>query len=133
MDQRVYGLPRPTRQAPHDATRGYLGHKRPDWERADLAAKAYLQKRPIEAPTLHQIAFAYRVSVGSIQRRLNTKRITVDIVERLAQAPWQFPPGVPALSDCAVENIVAKVGVERIWQALDKLTQPELSLLVAAE
>ena len=35
----------PTRTA-----RGYLGHKRPTWERADLAAQAYAQRRPIEAP-----------------------------------------------------------------------------------
>jgi hypothetical protein len=51
--------------------RGYLGHKRPTWERADLAAQSYVQRRPIEAPTLQQWAFAYRVSVANVQRRLN--------------------------------------------------------------
>jgi hypothetical protein len=63
----------PTRTA-----RGHLGHGRPTWERADLAARDYAQKRPIEAPTLQQLAFAYRVSVPSIQRRLNGKFVTVD-------------------------------------------------------
>jgi hypothetical protein len=58
--------------------RGYLGHKRPKWERADLAAQAYVQRRPIEDPTLRLCASAYRVSVASIQRRLNGKSVTVD-------------------------------------------------------
>jgi hypothetical protein len=65
--------------------RGYLGHKRPTWERADLAAQAYVQKRPIEAPTLQQLAVAYRCSVASIQRKLNGKSVTVDE----AVASWQ--------------------------------------------
>ena len=65
--------------------RGYLGHKPPTWERADLAARTYAQKRPIEAPTLQQLAFAYRVSVASIQRRLNGKHVTVD----QAVASWR--------------------------------------------
>ena len=37
-----------------------------------------MQRRPIETPTLQQLAFAYRVSVASIQRVLNGKRVTVD-------------------------------------------------------
>ena len=65
--------------------RGYLGHKRTTRERADLAARTYVQKRPIEAPTLQQLAFAYRVSVASIQRRLNGKHVTVDA----AVASWR--------------------------------------------
>jgi hypothetical protein len=71
-----HGSPSPTSTAIPQVTgpvRGYLGHKRPTWERSDLAAKAYVQKRPIEAPTLQQLAFAYRVSVASIRRRLNGK------------------------------------------------------------
>ena len=62
-----------TSATPARSVRGYLGHKRPTWERADLAAKDYVQRRPIEAPTLQQLAFAYRVSVASIQCRLNGK------------------------------------------------------------
>lgn len=66
------------RQSNKSRARGYLGHKRPTRERADLAARAYVQRRPIEAPTLQQLACAYHVSVASIQRVLNGKRITVD-------------------------------------------------------
>src|SRR5262245_13681819 len=59
--------------------RGYLGHKRSDGERADMAAQHYVQQRPIEAPTLHQLAFAYRIPVTAIQQRLNGKPdVTVD-------------------------------------------------------
>src|SRR5262245_40160917 len=71
-------VPTNNKQAPARLARGYLGHKRPDWERADFAAAHYVQRRPIEAPTLQQLAFAYRVSVASIQRALNGKRVTVD-------------------------------------------------------
>lgn len=53
------------------SVRGYLGHGRSDWERSDLAAKTYVQQLPIEAPTLEQVAFAYRVSAASVRRRLN--------------------------------------------------------------
>jgi hypothetical protein len=71
------GAPGPTSPAIPQVTgpvrRGYLGHKRPAWERSDLAAMAYVQKRPIEAPTQQLWAFAYRVSVASIRRRLNGK------------------------------------------------------------
>jgi hypothetical protein len=35
------------------------------------------------------------------------------------------------LSDAAVERIVAEVGVDRIWRAIDKLTAPELPLAAA--
>jgi hypothetical protein len=66
------------RQSNKSRSRGYLGHKRPTCERADLAARAYVQRQPIESPTLQQLAFAYRVSVASIQRALNVKRVTVD-------------------------------------------------------
>jgi hypothetical protein len=75
LDIATYTAPR---QSNKSRSRGYLGHKRPTCERADLAARAYVQRRPIEAPTLQQLAFAYRVSVASIQRVLNGKRVTVD-------------------------------------------------------
>jgi hypothetical protein len=72
--------------------RGYLGHRRPTRERADLAAQTYVQRRPIERPTLHQIAFAYRVSVGAIQQRLNGNGKHVTVEEALAS--WRaWTPG----------------------------------------
>ena len=85
--------------------RGYLGHKRPDWERADLAAKAYVQGRPIQAPTLHQWAFAYRVSVGAIQRRLNgSGGSTPTFADRAA-----------ASSQAERIDAARKLGIEVIW------------------
>ena len=75
LDSVTYTAPR---QSNKSRSRGYLGHKRSTCERADLAAKAYLQRRPIESPTLQQLAFSYRVSVASIQRRLNGKRVSVE-------------------------------------------------------
>jgi hypothetical protein len=111
--------PTTARQSPEVATsirtRGYLGHKRPTWERADLAAQGYVQKRPIEAPTLQQWAFAYRVSVASVRRRLNGKRVTVDE----AVASWRsWTPeqraafgrgaGISEIWDCAISPVITE-------------------------
>jgi hypothetical protein len=41
--------------------------------------------------------------------------------------------GVSTLSDDAVERIVVEVGVDRIWRVVDKITQPQLPLMTAAE
>ena len=69
--------------------RGYLGHHRPAWERAYLAAGHYARGLPIERPTLAQLALAYRVSVASIRIRLNGKHVTV----KAAVASWcQWTP-----------------------------------------
>jgi hypothetical protein len=35
------------------------------------------------------------------------------------------------LSDSAVDNIVREVGVDRVWRAIDRLTQPSQSLVAA--
>lgn len=55
-------------------TRGYLGHQRPDWERAALAAAHYEQGLPIAAPTLSQVAFAFRTSLAAVQKARNGHR-----------------------------------------------------------
>jgi hypothetical protein len=97
----------PGEQAPaRNRARGYLGHKRPTWERADLAARDYVQGRPIEAPTLQQLAFAYRVSVASIQGRLNGNG---------HKKPKQ--PTLAGLVDAPTEQRVAamrSVGIDKI-------------------
>jgi hypothetical protein len=38
---------------------------------------------------------------------------------------------VPGLSDDAIERIVVEIGPERIWRAVDKITQPKLPLVAA--
>ena len=105
----------PPRQPNKSRSRGYLGHKRPTCERADLAARAYVQRRPIEAPTLQQLAFAYRVSVASIQRVLNGKRVTVDEAV-LAWRSWtpeqraEFGrgAGISEIWDCAISPVISE-------------------------
>jgi hypothetical protein len=97
-------------QAPRRSARGYLGHKRPTHERADLAA------RPIEAPTLHQLAFAYRVSVASIQCRLNGKHnVTVDEAvaswrawTREQRAAFGRGAGTTSLWDDAISPVITE-------------------------
>ena len=103
------------RQSNKSRSRGYLGHKRPTCERADLAARAYVQRRPIEAPTLQQLAFAYRVSVASIQRVLNGKRVTVDEAvlawrawSREQRAAFGRGAGVAEVWDDAIAPVVSE-------------------------
>ena len=35
------------------------------------------------------------------------------------------------MSDSALENLVREVGLDRVWRAVDRLTQPELPLIAA--
>jgi hypothetical protein len=105
----------PVSQPSAHTVRGYLGHKRPTWERSDLAARAYVQRRPIEAPTMQQLAFAYRVSVASIRRRLNGKRVTVDdaIASWRSWTPEQRVAfgrgaGVSEIWDCAISPVISE-------------------------
>jgi hypothetical protein len=102
----------PTSPAP--AVRGYLGHKRPTWERADLAAKDYVQGRPIQAPTLGQLAFAYRVTVASITRRLKGNGNGQHPIPTLAEHLTNATP--------AERQVAARaLGAEVIW---DTMIQP---------
>jgi hypothetical protein len=39
--------------------------------------------------------------------------------------------GAAILSDSVIENLVREVGVDRIWRAVDRLTQPEQSRIAA--
>jgi hypothetical protein len=39
--------------------------------------------------------------------------------------------GTTTLSDSALERLLAEVGIDRIWHAVDKLTQPQLPLQAA--
>ena len=52
--------------------RGHLGRKRPAWERADDAARSYVQGL-VKGQTLQQLAILYDVSVADIQRCLDGK------------------------------------------------------------
>jgi hypothetical protein len=93
------------------ATRGgYLGRGLPARQRADLAAQAYAQKRPLERPSLATYAAAYRVSVAQVQRRLRGKP--------------QLAP-TPTLAEHIVRSTPAELaaaakalGVDAVWDSM---------------
>jgi hypothetical protein len=63
--------PKPHIRTVREHLRGHPGCNRPAWERADLAARTYVQQPLSEARTLQQLAIDYDVSVASIQSVLN--------------------------------------------------------------
>jgi hypothetical protein len=93
----------PTRTA-----RGYLGHHLPTEERAALAAAHYDEGWPIVAPTLAQVAFAYRVSVAAVlQARNGHKRPEPTLAEHFAN------------SSLAERIAAAKaLGVDVVWDTM---------------
>jgi hypothetical protein len=72
---------------------------------------------------------------GRRAQRERTKRAAVEATHaRLEQSKRarRFGSGSTAvLSDSVIETIVREVGVDRIWRAVDRLTQPELPLVAA--
>ena len=95
--------------------RGRHPHGRPAWERADLAARDYLQRRPIERPTLPALAVTYRVSVARVRRRIKG-----------ADKPQPAPPPTLAeqIRNASPEELIRtakEVGIDLIW---DRLSPP---------
>jgi hypothetical protein len=72
---------------------------------------------------------------GRRAQREQTKRAAVEATHaQLEQSgrARRFGSGSAAvLSDSVIETIVRDVGVDRIWRAVDRLTQPELPLVAA--
>jgi hypothetical protein len=101
----------------------------------------------LHVPTKKQLAALFRVSGATLdaakalneeERALVDRRNRPPIARKLDERREQGKrhatkgkDGATALSDDAVENIVAQLGVERIWRAVDKLTQPPLPLVPA--
>ena len=96
----------PSRQRAEDAVR---------WFRGELTIK----------PTLKLAAETFGISIPLVMEA-RRHLAQVERLRRLHQTD-NDGGGTTALSDSAVENIVAEVGVERIWRAVDKLTQPPLA------
>ena len=93
--------------------------------RAEDAAE-WMRGRVEVVPTLKLAAATFGVQPAEVTAAR-------DRIERRERAKCFANGGsAPGLSDNVVENIVHEVCVDRIWRALDKLTQPE-PLLVAAE
>jgi hypothetical protein len=51
-----------------NSSRGYIGHRQPAYERLRMAAEHYAEGKPIERPTLAQVAFAHRVPLTDLLR-----------------------------------------------------------------
>jgi hypothetical protein len=79
------------------------------WLRGELSIK----------PTVALAARTFNVSVPLI----------IEARARLEQR--ERAKHLAALSDNVIERIVREVGVERVWQVVDKLTSPELPLVAA--
>jgi hypothetical protein len=100
--------------------------KYPARQRAQDAA-AWLRGEVAVKPTLKQAARTFRVSIPLVVQARER-------LEQVEQRKRHLNGGsAPTLSDSAVENIVRELGVDRIWRALEKLTQPELPFMAAAE
>jgi hypothetical protein len=90
--------------------RGYLAHKRPAWEPADLAAAHYEQRLPIERPSLPTVAAAFRVTVASVKRVRKGKPV---------------PPTPPSLAEHLARSSPAErieaaraLGVDAVWDTM---------------
>jgi hypothetical protein len=93
-------------------------------QRADDAAR-WLRGELSIKPTVALAARTFGVSVPLVveareqhERRQRAKRCN---------------GGIAVLSDSVLENMIRAVGVDRIWHAVDKLTEPQLPLMTAAE
>jgi hypothetical protein len=94
----------------------------PPWRRALDAVRWLRGQIIIEPPTLKLAAKTFGVSVPSViaaRKRLE---------QRERGKKHANGGGSTGLSDDAVERIVTEVGVDRIWRAVDRLTQPQLPL-----
>jgi hypothetical protein len=120
-----------TKQAPVKVTIGALFLAKatrayPAWRRAEDAAR-WMKGEVVITPTAKLACAIFRISYPRLkqaQTRLERNKHHVD---------WNHVDGNGSteLSDGVVERIVAEVGIERIWRALDKLTQPQLPLQAA--
>jgi hypothetical protein len=72
-------------------------------------------------PTATQARRLFRVNA----QQLRLARERIEYRERAKQRV--FGVGTTTLSDDAVERIVVEVGPERIWKAVDRLTQPPVA------
>jgi hypothetical protein len=115
-------------QTPAKVIRGqYLAKARVNyrsWQRA-LDAALWLKGQLTIEPTIRLAAKTFGVDVRKVveardqlERREQGKRHAVN-------------GGTVSLSDSAIENIVREVGIDRVWRAVEKLTQPELPLVAA--
>jgi hypothetical protein len=98
------------------------------YQRAEDAARWLRGELQIK-PTVKLAAKTFGVSIPLVAE---ARKHHLRQLARREQGKRHLNGGsVPGLSDDAVERIVAEVGVDRIWRAVDKLTQPQLPLQAA--
>ena len=118
------------RQALKTVTGCYLARATvnyPAWQRARDAAQWPRGQLTIK-PTLKLAAETFRVSVPMVAQA----RAQIAQAEERRKR-FNGNGTTTTLSDDAIERIVCEVGVERVWRAIEKLTQPELPFTAAAE
>ena len=121
------GSPQPTSAAhPRHITGQYLAKatvKYPKWYRAKDAAR-WLRGELTIKPTLKLACETFGVSAPLVAEARK-------YLEQQERSKHHGNGGTSSLSDSAIDNIVREVGVERVWRAIDRLTQPELPLVAA--
>ena len=97
----------------------------PSWQRAEDAVRWLRGELQIK-PTAKQAAETFRVNGPQV-------KAARERLERRERGKHHGNGGTTTLSNSAIDNIVAEVGVGRIWASIDRLTQPTLPLTTAAE
>jgi hypothetical protein len=95
----------------------------PPRRRAEDAVR-WLRGQVIIKPTVKLAAKTFGVSVPLVAQAR-------DRLERRARAKHHGNGGTTALSNDAVDHIVAEIGPERVMCSLDRITQPQLPLVAA--
>lgn len=101
----------------------------PPRRRAADAAR-WLRGQVIIKPTLTLAAKTFGVSVPLVVRARERLKYN-EWLEQQERGKRFGNGGTTTLSDSAIDNIVREVGVERVWRAIDRLTQPQLPLVAA--
>jgi hypothetical protein len=127
--QRLLSVPPANGQAPATAivTGQHIAKARVNYAPQQRAADAarWLRGELSIKPTVALAARTFRVSVPLVAeaRERHERR----------QHPKRFNGDITTLSDSAIDSIVREVGVERVWAAVERATQPPLPFMTAAE
>jgi hypothetical protein len=96
----------------------------PLWVRAEDAAR-WLSGEVVVQPTAKMACQIFRVSYPVL------KQAQALIGQNKPRGDHVDGTGAATLSDDEVVELIAWVGIDRTWRALEKLTQPELPLQAA--
>lgn len=97
----------------------------PAWRRAEDAVRWLRGELQIK-PTIKLAAEVFGVSF----QRLKQAQARIEQRERNKRHALNGN-GTTTLSDSALERLLAEVGIDRVWRAVDNLTQPQLPIAAA--